>query len=734
VDKAEELINQGLAEYNPWTYAPEALRILVGVKTKQGKFQEALDLVEKVLSGKVTPEVEEEMLFQKGVILQQKGKAESSMTDTDKAVIVFGQVRDKFPKGPKAEEAWFALAQMLSDRDAAKAIAELEKFIAKYEEGGGLSENTAKNLPLAQYLLAKCRYQLGEKDPKNKEKAVIDYRKILEKWPDSEVGPNVLFKIFDIYNEKPDYQMCVKLMEEFVAKYPANENVYYAYNNIAELHFTGVLNTKTDANGKTIPAGPAGIKDLENGTKKLNEFADYEQSKGAEMKVKRGDTALLRIADRWLDELRKMPPFMTLNPEQKLKWQKIVDNVIAPIERQLKNYPAGPRLGDGLERLVKLQSARVKAQQTDAGQVEAYFKDLAAKYHSDQFLSAKIQAKLAEFLAETDPKRGFVVIEKIFKDVPEIVKNNGVITPSFSPLDYDRYLTGLFEAKRHDEVVKIIKRLREEYPADNSTAPENVVAEASAVALFWEGKELQEQGKNTDAGAKFDELTKKYPRSAKKMEADYGVILGDLESGKLKDEAKIREDLQRLADIVKISNTKTFELQAKALYLMGRLYEELKDYDSAVAAYVKISNRFASVPKVAGDGLWKGAQILEKQAKGEIKILTPEERKAANDKSAALIKAAAEKVKAETEKLNPSKSKDPKAQADKDAKPGAAKDAKAPVGKEAKPDAAKEPNASVDKNAKPDAPKDEKTADKPAEKSGAKPDEEKNNLENHAQC
>ena len=83
-------------------------------------------------------------------------------------------------------------------------------------------------------------------------------------------------------------------------------------------------------------------------------------------------------------------------------------------------------------------------------------------------------------------------------------------------------------------------RIREEYPLgekdDIAKASRNVL-DAQAVALFWEAKQEQEQGKTTEAGAKFAELKTKYPKSTKALEADYGVILGEFEqTGQVKDD------------------------------------------------------------------------------------------------------------------------------------------------------------------------------------------------------
>lgn len=732
-DKAEEVINQGIEDFKNqgtesnkgWRFTPDAMRIIVGIKTKQGKYQEALEVVDKVLANPLSDDIQAETQFLKASILHKRGKDEGNSADLDKALITFELVHNKFSQHPKAEDAWFALGQIYADRDPAKAKIELSGFVAKYGDGGGKSPNTPENVPVAQFIYAKVLTVLAAKDAK-KEEAILAYRVILEKWPKSEPATSVLFKIFEIYSEQRDYTMCVSLMKEFVEKFPTHENVYFAYGNMAELYFTGSMNTKVDANGKTVPKGPAGIQDLVEGTKMLNSYVDYELAKGAEMKVKRGDSALLKIADRWLEELRKMPAFMTLNAEQKVKWQQCVDNVLTPIEGQLKNYPDGSRLGEGLDRLVKLQIARVKAQQADAGQVETYFQGLSAKYRDNTLLAAKIKAKLAEFLLDANPKRSSEVIREAIENTPPQVKSNPAqgespqasatpeYIPTFAPSDYDLHMAGLFDTKKYDDVSKIIKRMRDEYPLEGGLVPRNVAEEADAIALYWEAKLLQQQGNNATAGEKLRTLQQKYPKSPKKLEADYGVILGDLERGALKEELQMRKGLQILADIVKISNTRTFDMQAKALFLMGRIYEELKDYDSAASAYSKIANRFAAVEKIAGDGLWKSAQILEKQAKGEIKVLTPLERKAFNDKAAPIIKAAADELKAEEEKLNPSKAKkDPKAPADKDAKPGAAKETKTPADKEAKPDAAKD--------AKADAAKE----DKPAEKPDSKPEEAK---------
>src|SRR4029434_8566707 len=91
--------------------------------------------------------------------------------------------------------------------------------------------------------------------------------------------------------------------------------------------------------------------------------------------------------------------------------------------------------------------------------------------------------------------------------------------------------------------------------------------DAQSNCLFWEAKILGEQGKAVEAGAKFKDLATKYPKSAKVFEADYGIILG------LEEQRKIDDTLvPRLTKIVNnVRDQKTFELPAKALFLIGRV-------------------------------------------------------------------------------------------------------------------------------------------------------------------
>ncbi len=633
-DQAEKVVAEGQEDYKDWRFTTEAMQILTATALKKNDYKKALDLCTKLLASNLKPEIEVQTLLVKGSVQQAQAREAQDVALADAALATFKTLRDKFPNSPQAEEAWFISCQILGGRDPAKAVTELQAFLAKFAAAGGKSEATKTNVPVAQYLLGAAFATVNQRD-----KAVEAWKKVYEKYPDSDPAPGAYFKVFDVENEKKDYVAALKLMEDFVAKYPKHENVYFAYNNIAEFLFSGALDSK-----KGAPGGQSSLQNLEAGVKKLFDYVDYETANKLERK--RGDGALIKIADRWLKELAKLPPFLTLNEAQKQTWQKGVDGVSAAVERMLKDYPASERLAEALERLVTVENVKRKAQQTNAAKVEATFKKLTEDYGKTPLVKAKLDVALASFLAENDPKRAFGVMDEAFRTVPQSVKVKDAdgterSAATFTPSDFDRYLAGLFDAKRNDDITKNIARIRQEYPLDEkedmTRVPHNTL-DAQAVALFWEAKLLQEQGKAAEAGAKFAALKSKFPKSTKALEADYGVILGEFEqTGQPKDDY-----IQRLSKVVNTQTGKSFELQAKALFLVGRIQEAKKDFDGAIETYEKIQVRYASAPKVAAAGLWKAAELAEKQAKSEpgYPVKTKQEKRAAAEARAAELKAA----------------------------------------------------------------------------------------------
>ena len=65
------------------------------------------------------------------------------------------------------------------------------------------------------------------------------------------------------------------------------------------------------------------------------------------------------------------------------------------------------------------------------------------------------------------------------------------------------------------------------------------------------------------------------------------------------------------------------ELRANSMLLLGKIHESNKRFDQAIDNYIKIATYYQGVPEVAAEGLWRGAQLLEKQASGELPRPTP---------------------------------------------------------------------------------------------------------------
>ncbi len=652
-DKAEEILQQGAEDYPEWRFAGDAVSVRINIAVKRGDFETATKLVDEVLAKNPKPGVELKMQFLKATILQAQAREKGDAALAEKAIEAYTVVTTKAPGSSEAEEAQFNICEIKAGKSPASAIEPLKAFISSYS-AGGKSASTAKNVQTAQYRLAQVLDQSGKGDL-----AITEYRKLIENWPASEPALGAYFKIFDIYGNRKDYASALKTMKDFREKHPTHENVYYTFNNEAEIVLSGNLDTKLGPDGKPRVTNANAIANTEKGAKVLLEFVDYEIAK--DLKPRRGEGSLIKVADKWIEQIKKLPAFITMNADQKVIWNKSVDGVIGAVEKQLQIYPEGDRLGEALERLLSIQDLRVKAQQVKANEVEDYFNGLSTKYAKTAAVKAKIQFAVAAFLAARDPEAAERLREKAFKDVPEPLTKevNGVkvIAVTATPNDYDGYLGGLFDRKRSDDITKFIARIRTEYPGVEGK-PNAVVDNAQAVALFWEAKLLGDQGKVTDAGQKYAELRAKYPSSTKVLEADYGEILGKFEQTK-----KAEDDyIPRLTKVVnKVSDVKNFELPAKALFLIARIHESRADYDNAIDTYIKIHTRYASVPKIAGDGLWAGAQLLERQARGEIPVMTKLEKKAAMEEVARKGKAAEEKKKAADEKKKTPDDKKPAA-------------------------------------------------------------------------
>src|SRR5204862_3214678 len=121
-----------------------------------------------------------------------------------------------------------------------------------------------------------------------------------------------------------------------------------------------------------------------------------------DLAAKKDDGSLLKIADKWLERISKLPPYITQNNDQKKMWQRAIEGITVAVEKMLKSYPDGDKVNDGLERLVAVQREMLKWQVTDAAKGEAYFRKLMNEAGTPE-LKAKLLFALGAFIQEADP-------------------------------------------------------------------------------------------------------------------------------------------------------------------------------------------------------------------------------------------------------------------------------------------------------------------------------------------
>jgi len=112
-----------------------------------------------------------------------------------------------------------------------------------------------------------------------------------------------------------------------------------------------------------------------------------------------------------------------------------------------------------------------------------------------------------------------------------------------------------------------------------------------------------------DAAAKFDRLKSLYPWSPKILEANFGIAQS------LAQQKKLDEATTLLVQIIR-AQTATAELRANSMLLGGDIQNEKGNLEAAIDYYIKIATFYQGVPAAAAEGLWKGGQLLEKQAAG----------------------------------------------------------------------------------------------------------------------
>ena len=513
----------------------------------------------------------------------------------DQAIETFRAVLNKYPGTEQAEQSAFWVGQMLYGKgDAKAAVADFKSFLTKFP--------TSDLVPTAMLSLGQAQRDAGQGDA-----AMNTWQDLGEKFPRTEAAPASYFLRATWLQGAQKYPEMKAAMKDFVAKYPDSERVFSAYDYVAQVE--GLQEKKP-----------------EEAIKSYEEFlSKYPTSKDAPM-------ALVKVSDQWKKMAEVMGRYVAIPQAQRDDWRKFYDKSVEAAEKVLEKYPASAEVALALQNLLKAQSQYVLARLKADSNVENYFNDLARKYAENGSLANKIKFTLAGYFAEKDKTKSLEMMTKAFDT--KLV---------YAWSDLETYAETLIEQKKYDKADEMAAKIETDFALPKGadiTKQSRSSLEPIASALFLRAKILQNRGKNAEAASLFGQLKQQYPWSPKLLEADLGIGID------LFQQKKYEEATARLGPVAR-ATAGPVEIRAKAMMTLGEISEAEGDIDTAINNYIKIATFFEGVPEFAADGLWRGAQLQEKKASGEVKQVpkaTPvPEKKAAPEKPAEGAKKAPEK-------------------------------------------------------------------------------------------
>lgn len=498
--------------------------------------------------------------FFKASILEQTGKKAE-------AIAQFKKVRDTYPGTPQAEQSFYQVGQLMKDVDPKGAITELNSFISKFPK--------SQYLPQAMFALGGAQTATNQKDA-----ALSTFREMASKFPKSEPAHYSYFDRGKILSDLQKYDDCVKVMREFIDNYPDNSLVYQAYDFIAQIRAS-----------------------QQKGMEAITTYSEFVEK---HPKDPNAAEALLKLSSLWKAYADSQGPYLAIDEKKRTEWKKGVESSTEAAEKLVTNFPDSQPVALALNNLLDVQKMQKSAKLKTEADIDQYFHDLASKFSSKPATESKILFTLASFTFERDKAKALQEMNKAYK--PNL---------KFAPEDIDLYGQSLIENHKLKEAATVYQKLSDDYPlpkgGDPKTAP-RAIQEAQAIALAGQGKALQEMGdapNRAKAAKMFEDLEQFYPWSPKMLEVNYGTAVA------LHDKGDESQAVARLREVIKAQKASA-ELRAKSMLLLGKIFEANQMWEAAIDNYIKISAYYSGVPKVAAEGLWRGAQLQERQGTGDI--------------------------------------------------------------------------------------------------------------------
>ncbi len=550
--KAADYFDESLTIYPDGRFAGLSAVSRATALSRLGKADEAFKTFQDFLAKDPNPT--EGVTAQMGLagILKDTGK-------WDEAIAAYRTAIEKYPKMPQVVEAQFWIAFATQQKgDNAAAIPLFETFIA---------ENPDTNLmPTALYTLATAQLATGDQSA-----GIASLTEIADRFPDSRPAPFTYFQRAQFLAAEGNQDAMLALMREFIEKYPEDDKLFFAYDTVAN---------------SALTAG--------NPTEAIETYQAFVKQNPTDP---RAPEAVLKIAGLQRGQAERLGRFGAMPAADQVTWREQVDASVSSVESLLEQFPESPLVATALSNLLAAQRLLVSAGVKQSTEIEPYFRELAAA--SSPAVGSKALFTLAGYLAENNPALALETMDKAYD--PTLV---------YAATDLDSYGLALIDGDNLDAAEAIYKKIDTDYAAPANTEPSGFTPDVyygQAIVLFGQGRIAQARGDKAAAGKLFEQLTTLYPASPKVIEARFGNAEG------LVAEKNYDEALAILTQIVRDTNA-TAELRAQAMLLMGDVYAERGELESAIDSYIKIAQFYSGVPREAAQGLWRGGQLLEKQA------------------------------------------------------------------------------------------------------------------------
>ena len=553
--KAEKYFEEARQLYPNSKAGSFAVLLQAQAMMQRKEFEEAIKLLDGAIANHPTKALELEAQFFRATALSRSGKKVEAMA-------AFKKVRDGFSGTPQAEQAHYQIGQILGGTDAKAAMVELQGFITKFPNSAMIAAAT--------FELGKAQAASGQSDL-----AVATFKTIAEKYPKSPVTPYTYFERANLLNKSQKMEECLAVMKEYTTIYADNVALLYqAYDFMGKVY--GAQSRTADAAGA---------------------YADFVAKYPKE---ELSAEALLKQSDLWKAYAEGQGPYLAIDETKRVEWRKGVEKGTATAEKVLADFPESPAVALALKNLLGMERLQQSVKLKTAAEVDQYFTELALKFADKPGTKSKIIFTHAAYNFEKNKVKATEQMRGAYRSELK-----------FAPEDLDLYGQALIESKELDDAIKVYEKLAVDYPLPPGGAGARDIQEAQAIALAGLGKAMQEKGDKEGGAKKFAELERLYSWSPKMLEVNYGIAVD------LQDKKQSEEAIKRLITVIKAPRAPA-ELRAKSMLLLGRIYEGNQRYSEAIDNYVKISVFYSAVQGMAAEGLWRGAQLLERQAKGEI--------------------------------------------------------------------------------------------------------------------